>query len=91
MKNYKSRTQRQHVFTLIELLVVVSIIAILAGLLLPSLRNAQYQARLTSVANNIRGMSQAVMAYQQDNGGVFPRVVRPDTRSDAGLRHPQST
>jgi prepilin-type N-terminal cleavage/methylation domain-containing protein/prepilin-type processing-associated H-X9-DG protein len=60
-------------FTLIELLVVVAIIAILAALLMPSLRNAREAAYKIQCASNLRQLHVAFMTYAGDNGGSPPR------------------
>ena len=63
---------RSKAFTLIELLVVISIIAILAAMLLPSVRTVKQYADQLSCANNMRQAGTFLLAYTNDNDGRFP-------------------
>lgn len=54
-------------FTLIELLVVIAIMALLIGLLLPSLGQSRRGARATACQVNLRGMGQGMVLYNNDH------------------------
>lgn len=59
-------------FTLIELLVVIAIIALLVGILLPSLAGARREARAIKCAANARSVVQAVATYSADFKDLIP-------------------
>jgi len=59
-------------FTLIELLVVISIIAVLAGMLLPALNAARTKARTTSCISLQKQVGAGLLAYAVDSNGLIP-------------------
>src|SRR6185436_21160859 len=64
--------QQRRAFTLVELLVVIGIIALLIGVLLPTLSKAQKRARTTACMSNQRQLVTALIMYTQENKGCFP-------------------
>jgi prepilin-type N-terminal cleavage/methylation domain-containing protein len=67
-----NQVERPGAFTLIELLVVITIIAILAALLLPTLAGAKERARRTSCKNAERQFILAVHLFGDDNEQRVP-------------------
>jgi len=64
--------KRQNAFTLIEVLVVVAIIALLVGILLPSLVKARDQARRASCSTNLHQQGVGFVTYGVDFKGSMP-------------------
>src|SRR5688500_6904686 len=63
-------------FTLVELLVVIGIIAILIGVLLPTLARARESARRASCLSNLRQVGMAMRFYAHDNRDQVPLGYR---------------
>jgi len=79
MEKQTSRVLRA--FTLIELLVVIAIIAILMGILLPSLRAARESGYRAVCLNNLRQLTTAWILYADENNG---KLVRGEARGNDG-------
>jgi prepilin-type N-terminal cleavage/methylation domain-containing protein/prepilin-type processing-associated H-X9-DG protein len=75
----QTRRHRDKGFTLIELLVVIAVIAVLLGILMPSLRKARQTARTVVCKSNLRNVGLAVHLYVDDNNRRIP-----DTGSSNG-------
>ncbi len=76
LSKLKKRGVSPRFFTLIELLVVITIIAVLASILLPSLAKAKQQARLVLCQNNLHNIFLFVSVYADDNNSFAPPVLR---------------
>ncbi len=68
---------KRHGFTLIELLVVISIIALLVGILLPSLSAARKSAQSMKCLSGLRQIGLAMWSYSYENKDVLPPCYTP--------------
>jgi len=67
-------------FTLVELLVVIGVIAILIGILLPTIARARESARRASCLSNLRQVGMAMRFYAHDNRDQVPLGYRTNTK-----------
>ncbi|MEO1236917.1 MAG: DUF1559 domain-containing protein [Planctomycetota bacterium] len=70
----RSFSQNRRGFTLIELLVVMSVIALLVGILLPSLGRAREAARGAVCLSNMRQMALAATNYAYEQETIIPSI-----------------
>ena len=73
--------RRHAAFTLIELLVVIGIVAVMLGILLPTLNKATSRAKLLRCGSNERQLLLAMFMYIADYGGKYP----PNTSASGGM------
>jgi prepilin-type N-terminal cleavage/methylation domain-containing protein len=83
-----SRGRRERLgFTLIELMVVVAIIAMLMGILLPSLSRARENGRRAACLSNLHHLGVAFANYFNDNDSILPDAAMMPS---AGPNDPES-
>jgi prepilin-type N-terminal cleavage/methylation domain-containing protein/prepilin-type processing-associated H-X9-DG protein len=66
--------RRFRAFTLVELLVVIGIIAVLVGILLPTLSKARTASKRVACAAELRDIGNLFQMYLEDNKQRVPRV-----------------
>ena len=59
-------------FTLVELLEVLGVVALLAGLLLPTMARGKSKAQSSACSSNLKQLGVAVMLYLEDHEDTFP-------------------
>lgn len=83
--------KKDHAFTLIELLVVIAVIAVLLGILMPSLSRVREQARMISCASNQKQLILGLVGYAAENDDNLPPSpvkLGPINARKANYHHP---
>jgi prepilin-type N-terminal cleavage/methylation domain-containing protein/prepilin-type processing-associated H-X9-DG protein len=64
---------KRRAFSLLELLIAIAIIAVLIGILIPTIAGVRRQSKSVACQSNLRSIGQALVMYQNNNRGwVYP-------------------
>jgi len=78
-------SRRGRSFSLLELLVSIAIIAMLVGLLLPTLGTSRQRARRIACQNHLRQINAALWGYSISERGCVPYVETPMTNGTSSV------
>lgn len=79
------RTMTRRAFTLVEMLVVVAIIAVLAGILIPTISMVRRMASMMKCGSQLQQIGGAIEVYKHENDDRFPaRLIWRDNDPLAG-------
>lgn len=84
-----TRPMRRRAFTLPEMLAVVCVVAIVVSLLLPSLNQARYTARVALCATNIRQVTVGSLSYALDSTRNYPEDAQSGIRKQTYAAYPE--
>ena len=70
-------------FTLIEMLVTISIIAVLAALMIPGVKNVLESSKSTKCVSNLRQLFTASQSWSSENNGRIVPVFMPNDPNNA--------
>ena len=73
------KRRRRPAFTIVELLVVIGIIALLAGISMPTFQAVLVKAQGVRCAQNLHGIGIAVLSDATDNGETLPEINQAAT------------
>jgi prepilin-type N-terminal cleavage/methylation domain-containing protein len=76
------KPQRQSGFTLVELLVVISVIAVLASLLIPTISYAKRLAKEAKCQAQLGNIKASLSTFKDANGTIPQKFIDPQTRKD---------
>jgi prepilin-type N-terminal cleavage/methylation domain-containing protein len=76
------RRRQTRAFTLVELLVVIGIIAVLVGILLPTIARARESSRRTKCMSNLKQIGAAMILYSSEHNGRLPNANPVNTVGD---------
>lgn len=72
--SFRNHFYNKDAFSLVELMVVIGIIALLAGIIIPSVEVLREKGKETACANNMRQWGLAMPVYVDEHRAQFPRA-----------------